>query len=111
MRDQFGNSIATHSASAREHFDAASDLIRLYRGDPIAALDAALEADGDLLSAEERFSVEQAIRACRNFCGGSDLQALRQATERLTRLTDPFAERRMDRAVGMALAGQSIDKF
>jgi molecular chaperone HscA len=77
----------------------------------LQALDAALEADGDLLSAEERFAVEQAIRACRNFCGGSDLQALRQATERLTRLTDPFAERRMDRAVGMALAGQSIDKF
>ncbi|MDX2274834.1 MAG: tetratricopeptide repeat protein [Hyphomonadaceae bacterium] len=45
MKDQFGNSISTQSAGVRDYFDGAAELIRLYRGDPIAALDAALDAD------------------------------------------------------------------
>jgi hypothetical protein len=47
MQDAFGNKLSTRSADARDRLDDAAELIRLYRGDPIAALDSALEADPD----------------------------------------------------------------
>jgi uncharacterized protein (DUF1810 family) len=56
MRDQFGCSVATQSSEARDRFDGAAELIRLYRGDPIAALDSALGADPD-------FCLAWAVRA------------------------------------------------
>ncbi len=54
--DQYGAPIATQSEAAREAFDRACDLIRLYRGDPVAALDEALAADPD-------FALAWAVRA------------------------------------------------
>jgi uncharacterized protein (DUF1810 family) len=56
MKDQFGNSISTQSAEARDWLDGAAELIRLYRGDPIAAIDSALDADPD-------FCLAWAVRA------------------------------------------------
>lgn len=56
MRDQFDNAISTRSSEARDGFDGAAELIRLYRGDPIGALDSALEADPD-------FCLAWAVRA------------------------------------------------
>lgn len=47
MRDRYGNPVSTRSQAALDNYNEALDLIRLYRGDPIAALDAALEADPD----------------------------------------------------------------
>lgn len=51
MKDRFGNALSTRSDEARARFDDAADLIRLYRGDPVAALDVALEADPDFVLA------------------------------------------------------------
>lgn len=48
------------------------------------------------------------MNTCRGLCGGQDLEPLRLATELLSALSDPFAARRMDRAVSKALSGQSI---
>jgi tetratricopeptide (TPR) repeat protein len=47
MKDRYGNAASTQSAAAMAKYDEALDLIRLYRGDPIAALDAALAEDPD----------------------------------------------------------------
>lgn len=47
LKDRYGNSASTNSQAALAHYDAALDLIRVYRGDPIAALDAALAEDPD----------------------------------------------------------------
>ncbi|GAM98661.1 TPR repeat [alpha proteobacterium U9-1i] len=47
MQDRYGNSASTKSAAAMAKYNEALDLIRLYRGDPIAALDAALAEDPD----------------------------------------------------------------
>jgi len=47
LKDRYGNPVSTQSAAALAHYDNALDLIRLYRGDPIAALDAALAEDPD----------------------------------------------------------------
>ncbi|MDQ8728710.1 tetratricopeptide repeat protein [Bradyrhizobium sp. LHD-71] len=45
LQDRYGNPVSTRSQGAIDKYNAALELIRLYRGDPIAALDAALEED------------------------------------------------------------------
>lgn len=47
LKDRYGNAGSTQSRKAMEKYDEALDLIRLYRGDPIGALDAALAEDSD----------------------------------------------------------------
>lgn len=47
LKDRYGNPASTASAAAMAKYDEALELIRLYRGDPIAALDAALIEDPD----------------------------------------------------------------
>lgn len=47
LKDRYGNDASTASHAAMAHYNIALDLIRLYRGDPIAALDAALAEDPD----------------------------------------------------------------
>ncbi|MGE0740977.1 MAG: tetratricopeptide repeat protein [Hyphomonadaceae bacterium] len=47
LKDRYGNAASTASAAAMAKYNEALDLIRLYRGDPIAALDAALAEDPD----------------------------------------------------------------
>jgi len=47
LKDRYGNVMSTASSAAVAKFDHACELIRLYHGDPIAALDAVLEDDPD----------------------------------------------------------------
>ncbi len=47
LKDRYGNPASTNSQAALDKYNEALDLIRLYRGDPIAALDAALAEDPD----------------------------------------------------------------
>ena len=47
LKDRYGNSVSTASQAALAKYDDALELIRLYRGDPVAALDAALDVDPD----------------------------------------------------------------
>ncbi len=47
LKDRYGNPASTASSAAMAKYDEALELIRLYRGDPIAALDAALAEDPD----------------------------------------------------------------
>jgi molecular chaperone HscA len=75
----------------------------------VSATEAALAADGDLLSADERGAIEEAIAAARHRRAGSDHIALRAAIEMLNQATGEFAARRMDRSVTAALAGKRVD--
>ncbi len=77
----------------------------------IEAISAALEQDGDLLSAQERQALDNEITQGRKVCASQDREALVAASERLGGLADPFAERRMNRAVAQALTGQSIENL
>src|SRR6186997_1597770 len=45
LKDRYGNPLSTHSRAAVDKYDEALELMRLYRGDPIAALDAAIAED------------------------------------------------------------------
>ena len=77
----------------------------------IESLSEALAADADLLSHSERVELEAAMSAGRQVCGGDHLDAIKNALDGLGRLSGPFAERRMNRAVSQALKGKSIQTF
>jgi tetratricopeptide (TPR) repeat protein len=66
LKDRYGNLMSTASQAAVAKFDEACELIRLYRGDPIAALDAVLEEDPDCAmawAARAGILVQQADKA------------------------------------------------
>ncbi len=77
----------------------------------LEAISAALEQDGDLLSEQERQTLDNEVTQARKVCASQDREALVAASERLGGLADPFAERRMNRAVSQALTGQSIENL
>ncbi|HEX2113368.1 MAG TPA: Fe-S protein assembly chaperone HscA [Alphaproteobacteria bacterium] len=77
----------------------------------IGAVRSALSADGDLLDKAEREAVEKAIAAVESTLAGSDRDAVNAAAEALEHATKPFAERRMDRGIRAALAGQRVDQL
>ncbi len=56
LKDRYGNQVSTSSQTALRRFNDACELIRLYRGDPIASLDEALSEDPD-------FGMAWAVRA------------------------------------------------
>jgi molecular chaperone HscA len=77
----------------------------------LEATEAALGADGDLLSAEERGAVDQAIAALRRVSDGADADAIKATVDALAHATDEFAARRMDRSIRAALAGRRVDEI
>ncbi len=72
---------------------------------------AALAADGDLLTADERNAVERLLAEVSGQLQREDVVAIRQATEALIAGTDDFAARRMDRSIRAALAGRTIEEL
>ncbi|HEY3146655.1 MAG TPA: Fe-S protein assembly chaperone HscA [Dongiaceae bacterium] len=76
----------------------------------LLALSAALAADGALLSVEERAGIDSAIAKLRQAIKGEDRDLLNAAVEGLDHATHAFAQRRMDRAVALALKGHSLDE-
>ncbi len=77
----------------------------------LAATQTALDADADLLDAAERAAIETAMRRLKASAQGSDASAIKADLEALGRGTEPFAARRMDRAVRQALAGRRLDEL
>jgi molecular chaperone HscA len=75
----------------------------------IETTQAALAADADLLDPAEREAIEAALRGLIAVAGGEDADTLRNATVDLTRATEEFAARRMNRSIRNALAGSRID--
>jgi molecular chaperone HscA len=77
----------------------------------IAATEAALASDGDLLSAEEAKPIRAGVDELRSLAAGNDHRAIKASIDGLNRLTEPFAARRMDRSVQRALAGRKVDEL
>ena len=69
----------------------------------------ALDADGDLLSAEERAAIAALMARVRELAVGADHRAIDDAVEALAQGTEHFAAERMNRGIRVALAGRSID--
>jgi molecular chaperone HscA len=72
------------------------------------AMTAALEKDGELLSADERKELDAAMDRLRTTVAGSSRDDINAAAEALETLSKPFAERRMDRGIRKALAGMNV---
>jgi molecular chaperone HscA len=79
----------------------------------IDATESALATDSELLDANERAALDQAIARLKHMAAApeSDRHALVEATEALNRASEVFAGRRMDRSVAQALTGRSIESL
>ncbi len=75
------------------------------------AVRAALAADADLLTAEERERIEDLNDQVEKSLSSADRAAILAAAEALEAGTKLFAERRMDRGIRAALAGRSVDQL
>ena len=74
----------------------------------IEATQSALQADGALLTPEERGAIEKAIAALQAILPKTDHRAIKKAVEALNHATEAFAARRMDEGVRRALSGRKI---
>ena len=75
----------------------------------LLALDAALAADGALASEADRKAIAEAARGWTSK-GGRGPRLIVAAIEALEKAALPFAQARIDRAIGQALAGRSLDE-
>jgi molecular chaperone HscA len=76
----------------------------------VAAVGTALAKDGDLLSKEERVSLDALLVKLEAARLGADHRALKAAIEAVNHGSEALAARRMDRAVSAAFTGRSVDE-
>src|SRR2546421_547859 len=74
----------------------------------LEATRSALQADGHLLSAEEKSVIESAAQSLQKLVESTDHRAIKHAADALNRATEQFAGRRMDEGIRRALAGRKI---
>lgn len=77
----------------------------------INATHSALQSDSDLLSAEERRIIDQALDKLVRCNEQHDHHAIKKSIEELNRQTAEFATRRMNRSMVSALTGQKITEI
>ena len=76
----------------------------------ILATESALAADGDLLSAEERTSIDALVARLRAIAkDAGEPRAIETAVEALADGTEAFAAARMNRGIRDALAGRNVN--
>ena len=75
----------------------------------IEATNTALASDSDLLSTDERMTINALLATLGERMRSDDVGAIRNAIDALSRATDDFAARRMDRSIRVALAGRRVD--
>ena len=75
------------------------------------AVNAALELDRDLLDAEELAQIQQDIADLQGRLKDGNAEDIRAAVAKLSRNTDNFAAKRMNRNIQRALTGQSVDNI
>ena len=73
------------------------------------AVNAALELDSDLLDAEELAQIQRDIADLQGRLKDGNAEDIRVAVTKLSRSTDNFAAKRMNRNIQRALTGQSVD--
>ncbi|WP_372741674.1 Fe-S protein assembly chaperone HscA [Neptunomonas sp.] len=78
----------------------------------ISALEQAIVIDGQaLLTADERKELESEIDLLKEIKAGSDAREIELGVERLAKVSDEFASRRMDLNIQRALQGHSIQEI
>ena len=102
LGEGFGH--AEDDMAARALREAQVDADRL-----LAAIASALAADGELLSAEERASIERAAAELRATRDSTDRAAIERSLKALSESTEAFAAERMNRGIRRALAGRRVE--
>jgi len=98
---------AKDDADARVLSEERVDATRL-----VDAVEAALKKDGDaLLDAAERKEIKLAISQLKPMIDRADARAIKAQAAELSRTTEAFAARRMDRSVADALKGRKLDEL
>ncbi|MFL5291718.1 MAG: Fe-S protein assembly chaperone HscA [Myxococcales bacterium] len=97
---------AEDDMAARLLIDARVEAQRILR-----AAEHQLDSNGDLLAAEERAPIEQAMRELRVAAEGSDHRRIKDAIDRLDHDSAEFAKRVMDRGIERALKGHAATEF
>ncbi|MGB7301984.1 MAG: Fe-S protein assembly chaperone HscA [Burkholderiaceae bacterium] len=77
----------------------------------IEAISSALDTDADLLDDDEQAALRSGIEQLQVLRDGVDADAIRSGLDQLSRTSEVFAARRMDRSVRQALAGKSISEL
>ncbi|MEY4342062.1 MAG: hypothetical protein RL541_1566 [Pseudomonadota bacterium] len=102
LQDSFKT--AEQDIKARALVEARVDADRMW-----LATQSALQADGDLLTQEERSQIESLMLATLEAKKLEDAAGVEAATEALAKGTEAFAAQRMNRGIQHALSGQHIE--
>ncbi|KGH30532.1 Fe-S protein assembly chaperone HscA [Comamonas testosteroni] len=101
---QDGFATAQEDMKARALVEARVDADRM-----LLATQSALDVDGDVLSAEQRDSIDGLMTALRAAVASDDPAVVEGATQALAKGTESFAAERMNRSIQRALAGKSVN--
>lgn len=75
-------------------------------------LQAALDADGAaLLEPTEIQTIEVGLAKLNELAKGTDKEAIKAAIEQVDKLSEAFAQKRMDQSIKSAFSGQSVDRI
>jgi molecular chaperone HscA len=78
----------------------------------LLATQSALNADGQLLNAQDRANIDALMLALRHTVDtATEAQAVEDATEALAKATEAFAAERMNHSIQKALSGQNIQSL
>jgi molecular chaperone HscA len=77
----------------------------------IEATEHAVARDHELLDDGERVQIEVAIARLRELRQGTDHRAIKAGIDALSRATDEFAARRMDKSIRTALTGRKVNEL
>ena len=102
LGEGFGH--AEDDMAARALREAQVDADRL-----LGAIASALAADGELLSPEERASIDRAVAELRATRDSNDRDAIEGSLKALSEATEAFAAERMNRGIRRALAGRRVE--
>ena len=104
LQDSFKT--AEQDIKARALVEARVDADRMW-----LATQSALQADGDLLSVDDRTRIDALMAATLEAKKLEDAAAIEAITEALAKGTEAFAAQRMNRGIQHALAGQNIENI
>lgn len=103
---QDGFSTAQEDMKARALVEARVDADRM-----LMATQSALDADGDVLTTQQRDDIFALMQALRQAVISEDATHIEAATQALAKGTEAFAAERMNRGIREALAGKSIQSI
>ena len=77
----------------------------------LESVEAAVTADENLLTIEEKQKIDDAINDLRKIRDENDPYKIKQAIDFLNKVSTDFAARRMDSSIQSAMTGHKVDEF